>query len=77
MSGHFHTSGALADVQGEMLMNGAWVATDPYSYNSLTAYKEPTQLLHGVHERYGVSWRLPVKLKCPDEKPARYKIEVT
>ena len=77
VSGHFHTSGALADVQGEMLLNGAWVATDPYSYNSLAAYKEPTQLLHGVHERYGVSWRLPIKLKRPHEKPARYKIEVT
>lgn len=75
--GHFHSAITLADLDGEMLVNGAWPGVDAYSYNSFAGYREPTQLLHGMHERQGVSWRLPVKLKFQGDTkgPKRYKID--
>ena len=75
--GHFHALSTNADLKGEMIINGAWLATDAYSYNSFSGYREPMQLIHGVHEKYGITWRLPIKLK--DEKqelkgPERYSV---
>lgn len=76
--GHFHRRGGIASMDGEMLINGAWLATDAYCYNSLGTYTEPSQLLHGVHPDYGITWRLPVMLKRKGETkgPKRYRIEV-
>ncbi|MFA5344681.1 MAG: hypothetical protein WC315_00165 [Candidatus Omnitrophota bacterium] len=76
--GHFHRPATLSQFDGELLMNGPWVATDAYSYNAFGGYTEPTQLLHGVGQKYGVTWRLPVKLKTDDEHlgPQRYKIDL-
>lgn len=75
--GHFHSQSSMADLKGETLINGAWVATSAYSYESFSGYREPMQLLHGVHAKQGISWRLPVKLKNPEREavgPQRYKI---
>jgi len=77
--GHFHTPASISGVDGEQLVNGAWVATDAYAYNSLGKMSEPIQLIHGVNEKHGVTWRLPVKLRDQEaelEGPKRYKIEV-
>lgn len=77
--GHFHSLGSIADLRGETIINGAWPATNPYSYESFAGYREPMQLLHGVHPDRGISWRLPIKLKDSEyEKrgPQRYDIEV-
>lgn len=76
--GHHHVQGALADVDGELLLNGAWVGTDSYSFNSFSGYREPSQLLHGVNPKHGVTWRMNVHLKTPGEEsgPKRYKITV-
>lgn len=76
--GHFHRPGAISELDCEILVNGSWIATDAYSYNSFSGFSEPTQLLHGVYPRYGISWRLPVNLRTPDEKkgPRRYKIDL-
>ena len=77
--GHFHRPGTMTELDGEMIINGAWVATDAYAFNSFGGFTEPTQLLHGVHPSKGVTWRLPVKLR--DEKrelcgPKRFKIDL-
>lgn len=76
--GHFHRPTTLTDVDGELLVNGSWVATDAYSYNSFCGYSEPRQLLHGINSKHGITWRLPVSLKTPDELegPKRYRIEL-
>jgi len=77
--GHFHRPGNVSEVDGELLMNGPWVATDAYAYNALSAYSEPTQLLHGVNEKHGITWRLPIKLKDEARErkgPKRYKIDL-
>lgn len=75
--GHHHVSSSLADVNGELLVNGAWVGTDSYAYNSFAGYREPSQWLHGVNPRHGITWRLNCKLKHDKEKqgPHRYKID--
>jgi len=75
--GHFHRPGSTTEVNGEMLINGAWPASDAYAFNALGGFTEPSQLIHGVNKDYGITWRLPVKLRCPYEAtgPRRYKID--
>jgi transcriptional regulator with XRE-family HTH domain len=75
--GHFHRPGSTTEVNGEMLINGAWPASDAYAFNALGGFTEPSQLIHGVNKEYGITWRLPVKLRCPYEAtgPRRYKID--
>lgn len=75
--GHFHTCSSMADLRGETFINGAWAATSAYSYESFSGYREPCQLLHGVHADYGVTWRLPIKIKDmrkEQDGPQRYKV---
>lgn len=76
--GHFHRPGALTDVDGELIVNGAWPATDSYAYNSFCGFSEPSQLIHGVNPKYGITWRMPVKLRSENEHkgPQRYSIEI-
>ena len=75
--GHFHTPASIASMDGELMVNGPWVATDAYAYNALGAFTEPSQLLHGVNSKYGITWRLPVRLRSDNEHrgPKRYKLE--
>lgn len=76
--GHFHRPGSTTEVNGEMLINGAWPASDAYAFNALGGFTEPSQLIHGVNPEYGITWRLPVKLRCDYEKagPRRYKVSI-
>ncbi len=75
--GHHHVAASLSDINGELLVNGAWAGTDSYAYNSFSGYREPAQWIHGVNPRHGITWRLNVKLKHLNEKngPKRYKID--
>lgn len=75
--GHHHVAANLSDIDGELLVNGAWVGTDAYSYNSFAGYREPAQWLHGVNPRHGITWRMNVKLQHPNESngPKRYLID--
>jgi predicted phosphodiesterase len=77
--GHFHTLSTSQHTTGEVVMNGSWMSTDEYALESLGAYSEPFQWLMGVHEDYGLTWRLPIKLRShnwkEDEKRrSRYSI---
>jgi hypothetical protein len=76
--GHHHVQGSLADLNGEALLNGAWVGTNAYALNSFTGYREPSQLIHGVNPRRGVTWRMHVHLRSQDDVdgPKRYKVEI-
>ena len=75
--GHFHTPTSIGSMDGEQIVNGPWVATDAYAFNAFGGFTEPSQLLHGVNEKYGITWRLPVRLRSPNEHkgPKRYKIQ--
>lgn len=73
--GHFHSCSSMSDLKGETFINGAWIGTDSYSYNRFSGYREPMQLIHGVNDKHGVTWRLPVKLKDIEAEkigPKRY-----
>lgn len=77
--GHFHQKGMVGEQDTEIIMNGPWPATDAYAYNSLAAYSEPFQWLHGVNPKYGITWRMDIRLKDAIREakgPQRYKIEV-
>jgi hypothetical protein len=75
--GHHHVAATLADIDGELLVNGAWPGTDSYVYNSFSGYRAPSQWLHGVNPKHGITWRLNVQLKHEAEKfgPQRYLID--
>jgi len=75
--GHHHVAASLSDINGELIVNGAWPGTDSYAYNSFSGYREPVQLIHGVNPKHGITWRLNVKLKHEAEAkgPKRYKID--
>lgn len=77
--GHFHTLSTISDLKGETLINGAWIGTDPYAFERFSGYREPQQLIHGVHEKYGISWRLYVRLKDAEREkrgPERYHVRL-
>ena len=79
LMGHFHQAGSAQHTGGEIILNGSWNATDEYALNSLGAYSDPYQWLLGVHPTYGVTWRMPIKLRSKDwrtklGKPSRYSI---
>jgi transcriptional regulator with XRE-family HTH domain len=75
--GHFHRPGTGGEFKGEQILNGAWVATDAFAFNAIAGYTEPTQLLHGVTNKRGITWRLPVQMRCDyeNEGPRRYRLE--
>lgn len=74
--GHFHQPSTQSALNGETIINGCWTATSPYVYNSLASFTEPSQIIHGVHRGRGISWRLHIKLRTPDEAngPKRYSV---
>jgi len=77
--GHFHQKGMVGTQDTETIMNGPWLGTDAYAFNSLAGYTEPFQWLHGVNAKYGLTWRMDVKLKDAAREakgPERYKIEL-
>ena len=76
--GHFHQPATHAVLNGETIINGAWIATTPYVYNSLSTFNEPSQWIHGVNAGRGISWRLNVKLRTEREHlgPDRYVVNL-
>ncbi|KKK53204.1 hypothetical protein LCGC14_3097150, partial [marine sediment metagenome] len=46
--------------------------------NSLSVFNEPSQWLHGVHNKNGISWRLNVGLRSEREHlgPDRYTVNL-
>ena len=72
--GHFHSRAITEHPAGEVIMNGTWRATDEFSYDSLGLVTKPSQLLHGVSKRYGVSFRFPLYMKFDGDTngPKRY-----
>lgn len=74
--GHFHKPGTMGDRDGEQIVNGPWLATDAYCFNSFAGYTEPSQWLHGVNPTKGITWRMNVLLRRQHEVPDRYKVEI-
>lgn len=64
--GHFHNMATQQHTCGETIINGSWLGTDEFALESLGAYSEPFQWLMGVHPQYGITWRMPIKLRGSD-----------
>lgn len=73
---HFHAPATQDALGGETIINGSWMATSPFAYEKMSVYTEPSQWLHGVHRDYGISWRVKMRLRTPDEHlgPLRYHV---
>jgi len=72
-TGHYHTTGDVRLSGGATLLaNGAFLATDQFSYQSLQECGIPSQSLFGVHERNGVTWRMPFDIRADDNQVNRY-----
>lgn len=76
--GHFHKPSTLGDLNGETIINGTWKATDAYIFGEHSGYVEPSQWLHGVHDKQGITWRFKIYLRSPDELsgPKRYRVSL-
>jgi len=72
--GHFHNTGELDRVPGEIIINGSVIGGSEYSLMALSAFERPTQLFFGVHEEIGATWRYPLRLDLA-ERMERKKIK--
>lgn len=73
-TGHYHTTGDVRISGGATLLaNGAFLATDSFSYQALQECGIPSQTLFGVHGKNGVSWRLPIDLRYAKDQINRYE----
>lgn len=71
--GHYHTATQLTNLgNSKTFINGAWYRTDPFLL-SLGLQNEPSQWLHGVSAKRGITFRYEVWL-CDQKKkqPERY-----
>lgn len=77
VQGHYHTAGLVSVSGGATLIgNGALLACDQYSLQSLGEASQPSQYIFGVHKDRGVTWRLPVQVSSQDDVngPQRYDL---
>jgi len=60
--GHFH-QGASFDVSySEVLVNGSFVGADEFALRKLKRASAPKQLVFGLHEKHGITWRYQIQL---------------
>lgn len=75
VASHFHTKGVLQTANGEMILNGSLKGGDEYAAG-LGLFGAPTQLLFGVHQKYGKTWELTINAKHATGK-SRYHYDRT
>lgn len=59
---HFHNCGMIDRVCGETVINGSMIGPNDFSLGKMFTGSEPSQLLFGVHKKYGISWRYKIRL---------------
>jgi hypothetical protein len=65
MCGHWHQYIQLA----RLLVNGSMKGYDEYAFTNNFGFEPPQQALCVVHERYGITYRMPVLCEKPSDKP--------
>lgn len=61
---HFHNLDAgMRHNNLQIFVNGSFTTDDPYAEENIGVTSIPEQLLLGIHPKFGVSWRYPLKLK--------------
>jgi len=61
--GHFHSPAMMTWNRTEVLMNGCFVSDDEYVTKRLGFASQPSQLVLGVHDKHGVTWRYRLDLR--------------
>lgn len=59
---HFHEYVSLPHAAGETFVNGSVIGGNEFSLNAIMKMSWPHQLMFGVHEKFGVTWRFPLRL---------------
>jgi hypothetical protein len=59
---HFHEHVAMPHAAGETFVNGSVIGGNDFSLNGLMKMSRPHQLFFGVHEKFGVTHRWPLRL---------------
>lgn len=77
--GHFHNTGTLDTITGEMFINGSMVGGNEFSIGALFASSAPKQLFMGVNPaKQRITWRFPLDLSDGDLKETtRYRFSET
>lgn len=60
--GHFHSAGSFRFNHVNIIMNGSFVSNCPYAEEHLGVASVPEMMLFGVHRKFGVTWRYPLRL---------------
>jgi len=61
---HFHSMDTgMRHNNLQIFVNGSFTTDDPYAEENIGVTSIPEQLLLGVHPKFGVTWRYPLKLK--------------
>jgi hypothetical protein len=61
---HFHSMDTgMRHNNLQIFVNGSFTTNDPYAEENIGVTSIPEQLLLGVHPRFGVTWRYPLKLE--------------
>jgi hypothetical protein len=77
--GHFHNTGELDRVPGELVINGSVIGGTEFSLMSMSVFDRPTQLFFGVHKEIGMTWRYPLRLdlkKVDEVEPYKYTADL-
>lgn len=59
---HFHEHVSLPHAAGETFVNGSVIGGNEFSLNAIMKMSWPHQLMFGVHEKFGVTHRWPLRL---------------
>jgi predicted phosphodiesterase len=65
--GHYHSYQEMQTAKGSVFINGSFVGGDMYSMSQLRIATAPSQLIFGVHQQHGVTWRYNLNLDYPRE----------
>jgi len=61
--GHFHTpNSGFQENDLEYIMNGTFVSDDDYGIEGLGLKSAPAQLILGINEKHGITWRYIIEL---------------
>lgn len=60
--GHFHSAGSYRFNNVNIITNGSFVTDDPFAEEWLGVASIPEMMIFGVHPKYGVSWRYPLRI---------------
>lgn len=72
--GHFHEKSSLEHASGESFINPSLIGGNEFTLNALGKMGKPGQLMLGVHQEHGVTWRFPLSAVGEMRGDLRYNV---